>query len=89
MSLFEAANYVEAGWWGLCGLLMAGHAVRSPRWPRSSVACSVALFLFGLSDVVEAGTGAWWRPWWLLTWKCACILVLLAANRRFLRRQMA
>ncbi|MBE7458640.1 MAG: hypothetical protein KJ057_17160 [Phycisphaerae bacterium] len=32
---------------------------------------------FGASDVVEADTGAWWRPWWLLAWKAACLAVLL------------
>jgi hypothetical protein len=29
--------------------------------------------LFGSSDVVEAQTGAWWRPLWLLAWKGVCL----------------
>ena len=40
---------------------------------------AATLTLFGLSDIVEIQTGAWWQPWWLLVWKGACIsgLVLL------------
>ena len=33
--------------------------------------------LFGFSDLVEAQTGAWWRPWWLLVIKAACIVSFL------------
>lgn len=36
-----------------------------------------AFALFGLSDLIEAQTGAWWRPWWLLALKAFCILVFL------------
>lgn len=34
-------------------------------WPRSVLALS--LIAFGTSDFFEAE--AWWKPWWLLTWK--------------------
>ena len=37
----------------------------------------IAFLLFGFSDYVEAHTGAWWRPWWLLFWKGACLAVFL------------
>lgn len=29
---------------------------------------------FGVSDIIELQTGAWWRPWWLLLLKAACLL---------------
>jgi hypothetical protein len=36
------------------------------------------LAAFGASDYAEIRTGGeWWRPWWLLAWKTACVLVLL------------
>lgn len=38
---------------------------------------AVVLTIFGASDVVEIGTGAWWRPWWLLSLKVLCVLVLI------------
>lgn len=37
-----------------------------------------ALVLFGLSDAVEIWSGAWWRPWWLLVWKAACVFAICA-----------
>ena len=38
---------------------------------------AVTFCAFGVSDIVEVETGAWWRPWWLLVWKGLCIVVLL------------
>ncbi|QDV31830.1 hypothetical protein Spb1_37750 [Planctopirus ephydatiae] len=37
---------------------------------------AIALVLFGLSDAVEIGSGAWWRPWWLLAWKATCVIAI-------------
>jgi len=75
--LFRVANYVEAVLWIVIGAAFAAVAVfrRGARRSRA-VQAAAAFALFGLSDVVEAGTGAWWRPWWLLAWKGACVLVL-------------
>lgn len=41
--------------------------------------------VFGVSDLIESETGAWWRPWWLFGMKAACVLGFLLAwraNRR-------
>ncbi len=32
----------------------------------------LAFALFGVSDIVESFTGAWWRPWWLFVMKAGC-----------------
>jgi hypothetical protein len=70
-------NYIEAGFWMAVGLILGVTAlVVRPPYRRLSLLAAVFLVLFGLSDVVEAQTGAWWRPFWLLLWKGACILVL-------------
>lgn len=89
--LHSLGNYLEAGLWILLGLGFAVHATRSPRpqWRRGWVT-SLALVAFGLSDLAEVGTGAWWRPWWLLTWKGGCVAifgVLLAQHYRGKRQQ--
>jgi len=34
--------------------------------------------LFGISDLVEVQTGAWWDPWWLFTLKAFCVVIFLA-----------
>lgn len=84
---FRFANYAEAGLWALLGLGLAlGGLRRRGDIRRSAWAGAVILVLFGLSDVVEAGTGAWWRPWWLLAWKAACIVALTALFVRHYRR---
>lgn len=36
-----------------------------------------AFLAFGLSDIIESQTGAWWRPWWLLVLKGGCICAFL------------
>jgi hypothetical protein len=35
--------------------------------------------VFGVSDVIEAQTGAWWHPWWLFAMKALCVLGFLGA----------
>jgi hypothetical protein len=78
-NFFVLSNRIEAGFWIVIGLIFAVAALRQSgiAWRRCAQG-AVTLVLFGCSDVVEAETGAWWRPWWLLVWKVACVLVLLA-----------
>lgn len=78
-SFFVTANYAEAALWGLIAVLCAAYALRrSGVARRRSWQAAAAFLVFGLSDVVEVHTGAWWRPRWLLVWKAACVVVLLA-----------
>ncbi len=72
-------NAVEAALWAILGLVMAGFALRpKTQAKRSCLQAAVVFVVFGLSDVVEMRTGAWWRPWWLLGWKALCVLALAA-----------
>lgn len=43
--------------------------------------------IFGLSDVIEAETGAWWHPWWLFAMKALCVLGFLGAWRASRQRE--
>lgn len=45
----------------------------------------LAFALFGLSDLIESRTGAWWHPWWLLVLKSACVFCFLLAWLRLRR----
>lgn len=88
--MFQEANYIEAGFWGVIGLVFFVHvAIRSGANRTSRCTAGILFVLFGVSDVVEAGTGAWWRPWWLLVWKGACLLGLLFLLREHTRRRRA
>ena len=72
---FVVANYVEAGVWCAMGAvtLVKGKGA-------ASVVLAIALAAFGVSDIVETRTGAWYDPWWLLAWKIVCVVVILASG---------
>ena len=74
--LFVLSNRVEAAFWGAIGVGFLIAAIRNNR-RGDALAAALTFVVFGLSDVVESHTGAWWRPWWLLAWKGGCVLVFL------------
>lgn len=80
-------NIGEAAVWFLIAtLLVIFYHRRLPQPWRWLLPLSFALF--GVSDVIELDTGAWWRPWWLGVGKAACVLVFLLAllaHRRHVR----
>ena len=76
-TVFQTANHIEAALWGVVGLSFTAHAVATKRSGRASAIAALTFLLFGASDIVEANTGAWWRPWWLCCWKSACVLSMI------------
>jgi len=76
-------NLIEAGLWFVLG---SGCLVQSLRL-RSKLAAvaGVTLVCFGVTDLIEARTGAWWRPPSLLAAKVACGIVLLVCFVRYYR----
>ena len=74
---FVLFNRVEAGLWLVIAIALAIAARRRRHVRSDCVIAAIAFALFGLSDLVETHTGAWWRPWWLLAWKLACAFALL------------
>lgn len=81
-----AFNRAEAVVWFLFAALCFGKALRSTtKSRRPLLALTVALVAFGISDLIEARTGAWWQPWWLLvlkgTYLAAIVLGFLSYQR--------
>lgn len=76
LSVHAVFNYGEAGLWFIIGLVLAVR-LRMPRPWRWLL--PLAFACFGVSDLIEAQTGAWWDPWWLFVLKAACVLVFLLA----------
>ena len=71
-------NIIEGIFWIVIGVIVF---VRTPRGsgPRVQRIARIAVFalaLFGISDFVEAQTGAWYRPLGLLAFKAACVVTL-------------
>ncbi len=69
-------NAIEAVVWWVLGLCMLTAAVWKKPQRRNIIIVGIILILFGLSDIVEISTGAWWRPLWLLAWKAFCAATL-------------
>ncbi len=90
MSDFALANYVESGLWLCVALLLGVVSIRRRDVERRRAWQAAAVFaVFAGSDVVEAHTAAWWRPWWLLAWKTACVAALLGLLVDYWRRRGA
>jgi hypothetical protein len=77
-------NQIEAALWFTIALSLAIwlRMQRPWRW-----LLPLAFGVFGVSDLIEAQTGAWWDPWWLLVMKAACVLVFLLAFRQRRRQE--
>jgi hypothetical protein len=61
-AFFRDSNYFECCLWFAIGIGFAIGALRRAARLNCLLA-SAAFLLFGVSDYVEAHTGAWWRPW--------------------------
>jgi hypothetical protein len=79
---FVYANYAESCLWAGLGVAAAVKRNGPASWLLAAT-----LVAFGISDVVEAQTGAWYEPWWLLAWKAVCILLILIFGGLVLRTQ--
>lgn len=91
MDIERYFNLAEAAVWFAAGLALAGARNGEPfSRMRELTAAAAALFvLFGLSDLAEMKTGAWWAPAWLLAWKAVngLALVLCVGRMYYLFRK--
>ena len=71
-------NALEAVWWLALAVVAAacGRGVRGFTW-RRQIALTVLLAAFGISDIIEFFTGAWWSPPALLVLKAVCLMGLV------------
>jgi hypothetical protein len=70
-------NACEASLWLTFAVIVVVRFRRAEAgWRRT--ACVMAFFfvLFGVSDLIEIETGAWWRPPSLLIFKGVCVIGL-------------
>jgi hypothetical protein len=75
MDIAAIFNYFEAGLWFTIALIVFlkinNH---NPELKKLAIIVSISFAVFSISDVIEASTGAWWRPVWLLVLKALCLL---------------
>ncbi len=83
-------NYCEAVFWVVVSLVVLIAATKSSRHIKKIAYVAVpTLFLFGVSDIVEVYTRAWWRPFWLLLWKGLCIIILVSCVVYYWRKTLS
>ncbi len=84
--LHALGNKIECVIWAIIalGFLVRTFSLQDYRRNLAYI-CAISFFLFGLSDLAEVTTGAWYKPWWLLVWKAACVIVFTACFYFYLK----
>lgn len=83
MSGDQIFNALEAVWWLVLAALAAALGRRARGVTRGRQwALVIFLAAFGVSDVIEVFTGAWWSPPALLVLKAICLFGLIGAAWR-------
>ena len=77
-------NAVEAAFWIAMGGVLAFRTRSMPaRFRRLSGVAAIALICFGITDVIEVFTGAWYEPVALLAFNAICLATLLGCLLRY------
>ena len=91
MDVAARFNFFEALlWFSLSGLfLFFGGKTRylAARQRKNSIFLGITLFLFGITDLIEMQTGAWWKPVWLLVCKGICVIAIIFGYVGILRKR--
>lgn len=84
----SAFNVFEAGPWGTFASLTAVFGGRAGGMtPKLRTLLSASLIAFGIPDLIECSTGAWWRPPELLVYKRVSLLGILGSYLVMRRNQ--
>ena len=78
-------NTAEALVWIVIALVIAARASfprPSPR--RIGFIASAAFVAFAGTDLIEAKTGAWYRPLWLLAYNAVCVAFIVGCYVKYL-----
>ena len=71
----QLGNAVEAAlWMSVAAALLTRAAIRHDAYRTLACAAAGVFVAFGLTDVVEIYTRAWYRPWWLFTANAICVI---------------
>lgn len=78
-------NYYEAVLWATLalGLAISSFRLKNRAYRRGLLIAAGTFILFSVSDIIEAHTGAWWRPIELLMLKGFCIFVFALLYHRY------
>ena len=81
-------NVIEACiWFAIATWFLFLALRREPSLKPSFLTFSVTLYFFGISDIIETQTGAWYRPFGLFLLKALCVAVIAACVSIFFRHR--
>ena len=78
LTLFNGGEAIL--WMALATILAVHSRTASSNLRRASWVAAILLVAFGLSDLIEIQTGAWWQPPALLIFKGLCLVGLIAST---------
>ena len=78
-------NVAEAVFWLVLAVIVAMRVrLAHPSSRRLGYLSAAAFLAFAGTDLVEAKTGEWYRPLWLLGYNAACVALLLGCYLQYL-----
>ncbi len=72
-------------WMGVAGLILWRGAELTALPLRTRWVWALSFFLFGVSDVIEFFTGAWWKPPALIVFKALCVFGIVFCGMQLRR----
>lgn len=89
MELDQILNLAEAVLWFAIALILLLRARRTVACRMLLRVSSATFFVFGLSDLVEIFTRAWYQPLALLLLKTFCVMTLIGCLVAYLRARVS
>lgn len=86
MDALAVFNGLEALFWMVVAVTVYRNSRSQPRDAGIGRIAAIWFALFGVSDLFEMYTGAWWRPWPLLLLKGACVTALVVCGVLYRQR---
>ena len=80
MDALAIFNSFEAAFWIVVGTIVYWNSRLNQRHRKLGIVASIWFVVFGVSDIFEVFSGAWWRPWPLLVLKAVCVIALMTCG---------
>lgn len=81
MNIIQRFNLLEAIFWFtlslFCFFLWSFKKKSNSVQKKYPLLLSLIIFIFGITDLIEIKSGAWWRPIWLLLLKSICLIGII------------
>ena len=86
--LVEIFNLAEAGLWFIIAALLLQARLSNKteaKYKKNLLVCGCFFIAFGISDLIEAKTGAWWQPIELFILKAVCVFGFVGCYIKYRR----